>query len=294
MGQGGPGRAGDPTHDRYLDQAEIHLDWVGDDPLDYGIIMFGKSKLAIVTQGGWRTLPREFFESFTRMLIYTMPKCRETTLELFYVSEVCVDVGRNRAVKRALDWHADFLMLLDLDQAVLPDTLERFAKVMTERPDLDIVSPLIAMRNWPYNPCAYNVIDAKHKYIPAIKGRHGVIEVDIVGAGCLMIRRRVFEISQPPWFAFVQAKDGTSTEVSEDFYFCFKVNAAGLKIGLDLDHEIGHLNMAYITVGRNWNGKDSADKEFPVMDIPKQPSRFDWQRHVKDFERGECHLKDEE
>lgn len=53
-------------------------------------------------------------------------------------------------------------------------------------------------------------------------------EADCSGAGCLLIRREVFERLEYPWFRFEESKDGGL--ISEDIYFCRKLNAAGMKV----------------------------------------------------------------
>lgn len=54
---------------------------------------------------------------------------------------------------------------------------------------------------------------------------------DAVGAGCLMLRRDVFDKIQWPWFKWVEHPDGSQT--SEDIEFFRKANIADLKVLCD-------------------------------------------------------------
>ena len=184
--------------------------------------MLEKAKVAILLQGNWRYLPREFFEGFLEIAMHTMSKFKESDIGILYVKEACIDVGRNLAVKQALAWGADYLLFVDLDQRLRDDTLEKFARAMSEREELDLVSALIAYRAWPHHPNFVNVGEAGDLYLPEIAGRRGLLEVDLVGMGCVLIRRRVFTAVGPPWLVFIRGRDGASIEMSEDIYLMFR------------------------------------------------------------------------
>jgi len=51
------------------------------------------------------------------------------------------------------------------------------------------------------------------------------------GAGCLLIRRDVFDKIAWPWFQWIERENGT--QMSEDVYFCQKANNAGLRVRFD-------------------------------------------------------------
>ena len=67
-----------------------------------------------------------------------------------------------------------------------------------------------------------------------------LIEVDGVGAGCLLIHREVLEKIGSPWFLFQKDEDGL-LEKSEDYYFSDKVTSAGYKLFVDTEVVVGHL-----------------------------------------------------
>ncbi|MFQ5823267.1 MAG: hypothetical protein ACE5JB_04350 [bacterium] len=76
---------------------------------------------------------------------------------------------------------------------------------------------------------------------PKIKDHTCLFEMDRVGAGCLMVRRGVFEKIKHPWFSFDEYGIG------EDFDFCRKAKAHGFKIFVDLAVMCGHVTNYTVT-----------------------------------------------
>lgn len=64
------------------------------------------------------------------------------------------------------------------------------------------------------------------------KTKDDVVEVDAVGAGCLLIHRKVFEKMERPYFKFLYDENGY-LKLGEDFYFCRQAKKAGFKIWVD-------------------------------------------------------------
>lgn len=63
-------------------------------------------------------------------------------------------------------------------------------------------------------------------------GERNLIEVDGVGAGCLLIHRKVFEKVKKPYFEFIYDEVGM-VKISEDLNFCKKAQEAGFKVWVD-------------------------------------------------------------
>lgn len=143
-----------------------------------------------------------------------------------------VAANRNRLVRGLA---GDWLFMTDDDMILRPDTLLRCVYVM-ECGRFDVVAPLVLMRWPPFLPVAFRGTGAARRRL-ALDGATGVVEVDEVGTGCILIRRRVFEALADPWFELGQIK---SDEMGEDLYFCRKARAAGFRIAVDLDNTAGH------------------------------------------------------
>ena len=108
--------------------------------------------------------------------------------------------------------------------------------------DLDIVSAAYTPRGNRNYYCAGNAVYKdgllKKEYIPATTT--GLIEVDIVGAGALLVKREVFEKLEYPWFRHEWVRfemDGIKyqAQTGEDIGFCLLAKANGYKIYVDCD-----------------------------------------------------------
>jgi hypothetical protein len=132
----------------------------------------------------------------------------------------------------------DWLFFLDSDVFVpkmgLIDLLNTAIKNK-----LDIVSGLYFNRSPPHPPVAY-IRKSEFKYDPLTHlPSEGLMEVDGVGGGCLLIRTKVFKELERPWFDY--------DKLSEDLYFCSIAKKAGFKIWLYSKLICGHQTEMILT-----------------------------------------------
>ncbi len=186
------------------------------------------------------------------------------------INSANVDVARNQIVAKL---EKDWLFFMDDDQIFPPESLMRLLSW-----DLPIVSGLYFKSPMNPVPHAYkymweqaNASGVKeqedhyymsmvnevaaylNKFSDKIKSsapvaaalmpatRDDLLEADGIGAGCLLIHRRVFEAMEPPYF-----QCNPDTLIGEDFYFCRKAQAAGFKIYVDPGLICGHKQKDYI------------------------------------------------
>lgn len=114
--------------------------------------------------------------------------------------------------------------------------------------EVDVVVPLIRRRNPPYDlviykgegveitedgiPTAnYELFDAEE--IPS----EGLLPVHAAGSGGMLVRRRVLEAIDPPWF-----ESSSGAFVNDDLEFCRKVRMAGFEIHADVEAVMGHVS----------------------------------------------------
>jgi hypothetical protein len=80
--------------------------------------------------------------------------------------------------------------------------------------------------------------DGSYETISADK-RKGMVEVDGLGAGCMLIKRKVIEALKAP-FADKIREDGTRS-IGHDYYFCKRAKEKGFKVYADWDILCDHV-----------------------------------------------------
>ena len=141
--------------------------------------------------------------------------------------------NRNRIVKRFLKTDCDFLLMMD------DDIVPQHNPAQLVFADKDIIgSPAKIRQDGGFNWVAYVYNKVVKGYVPVdfseMDARFDLYPVDIVGTGCIMIKRRVLEKLKAP-FLIKFNRDGIC-EMGTDFAFCEKAKKAGFEIyttGLD-------------------------------------------------------------
>lgn len=173
---------------------------------------------------------------------YTLADISRTILQLppdtFYDWEIStyLALSRNKLCKRALEHGCEWIFFVDDDNGLRPDTLLRLLAH-----DKPIVSGLYLNRNQPFHPIAFSHRTEDGLYVPidllALPGE-GLLQVQAVGAGCLLIRREVLEAIGDNWFQHGRVDDW---DASEDIIFCEQARAAGFEVFVDLGMPVGHM-----------------------------------------------------
>jgi len=163
--------------------------------------------------------------------------------DLVYGQGCYVHENRNKIVNRFKD--ADWLLQLDTDivfETTLIDDLLRLAE--------DTNSKIVA--GWymnivqnKYVPLVYKKKD--NDYVFILPQGDKPISVDIVGTGCLMVHKEVFEKikknTASPWFYFDELNNKV---VGEDFVFCQNARKAGYDIFIDPKLRVKHLKLGEV------------------------------------------------
>lgn len=151
--------------------------------------------------------------------------------------------ARNSAVHSMLAGGYKWLLFIDDDVCVPSDAFDKLSSH-----GLDIVSGLYYRRS---NPIGHPVMMHETPKGAAFidKFRPGeLLEAHLVGAGCLLIHRRVFEHLAGPlnkmWFKWMMEEAPEGQKCSEDFFFCREARKAGYKIMVDTSVQCEHIGSA--------------------------------------------------
>jgi hypothetical protein len=189
-------------------------------------------------------------------------RIRDDDVTLWTNETAVVSFARNNLVKRFLELpeEVEYLLMLDDDIVVDPATIEKLTILKQ-----DVVSAVYYKKSAPYEPVAYMATTGQPNATAAfgifgekdtdyhsidVPFDKGLFRVDGVGAGCLLVHRRVYAAMEPPWFKF----EGSG----EDLYFCRKAQRLGYTITLDTSLHLGHVGTR-ITTHEDWEreGRDT-------------------------------------
>lgn len=153
------------------------------------------------------------------------------------------DHARNTACENMLNNGFTWLFFIDDDVCIPPDTVPRLIAH-----GKDIVSAMYLRRANPITPVMLN-FDAQRRAQWITSWPQGaLIEADLVGAGALLIHRRVLERMPSPWFEWeLDKKDWPphlGDRLSEDFSFCRRAKRDfGFRIHVDTSIQCEHIGL---------------------------------------------------
>ena len=160
-------------------------------------------------------------ETFKAIYDLMVPEGYITCFQYFYGYQI--DQIRNLIAEWGKNF--DYLFCVDSDISFAPDTLLKLLNhnqnivagiYIQRKPGLHIIEAYKGGVNIPYSE---------------IKGK-GLVEVDGVGFGCVLIKSEVLKRMSYPHFVYKSALDHRFTH-SEDVYFCGKAKELGYKVYID-------------------------------------------------------------
>jgi glycosyltransferase involved in cell wall biosynthesis len=168
-----------------------------------------------------------------------------------------LDQARNILVRTALEMGAEWIFFLDSDILLPKGTIERM--IGRNRP---LLSGLYKRKSetgsiW---CCGIRNADGEaFRFTSNSDWEDELMSTDVVGAGCLLIHRKVFEtisIMYPalPWFQWCsdrgykpeQFPDPLMYNAGEDVYFCLLAKKCGFEVIIDTTIKCEHIATAYI------------------------------------------------
>lgn len=168
-----------------------------------------------------------------------------------------ISVNRNLITKRFLASDCDCLMMIDNDVVPLHNPAEMvFA-------DKDIIgSPAkVRQKGQAINWTAYIKPKGRDGYVAVdfglIKDTVDLQQVDVVGTGCILIKRKVLEVIKAP-FSLEFDEDGIDL-YGTDFAFCRKAAAAGFEVYTTTERVCEHFKEQGFLERDAWDDSDNRD-----------------------------------
>jgi hypothetical protein len=157
-----------------------------------------------------------------------------------------IDVTRNKMAVELLRSEMTHLLMLDIDHKHPANIIQRLARWVLMKPDIQVVSGLNFRRSEPFDPCC-GFWGEDEKYYPPAEWEQGLIKVDAVGGASLLIAREVFELIPPPWFTFDYSRVWADDWPGEDVSFSRLCGEHGIDIYVDTTTTSPHMTSALIT-----------------------------------------------
>lgn len=136
----------------------------------------------------------------------------------FAPTRLSIDRTRNEAGRLALQLECDYLVFIDDDMLLQPDTIEKLIEA-----DKDIVMAHTYIRGYPFKPMSFvrepleDPADIKLRYFDEVmeKAENNLSKCDAVGFATVAIKTHLLKELKAPWF--ITGPNGT-----EDIYFCLR------------------------------------------------------------------------
>lgn len=156
-----------------------------------------------------------------------------------------IDVTRNKMAIALLRTNYTHLLMLDVDHKHPADIVQRLAGWVIVNPTIQVVGGLNFRRGSPFDPCCF-LRGADGYLYPPVDWAEGLIKVDVIGTGSLLIAREVFELIEPPWFFNDYRQVWKDEWPGEDIAFSDLCTKHGIDLWVDTTTTSPHMIDAWI------------------------------------------------
>lgn len=167
----------------------------------------------------------------TLILMVSDPESYVTHIKIDTDISKRIDIKRNDAVEECLKTDSTHLLFVDSDTVLIKGAVKQLIDH-----DVPVIGAVIYKKGGSYAPVFGFWVPERQIYQTPLPFRYDQLaEVDIVGAGFLLIKREVLEKLQRPYFKCLTGM------AKEDVYFCIKCKEAGFSVYVDTGLHLGHV-----------------------------------------------------
>jgi len=157
------------------------------------MLLMNKCLGTIAYMGGVMSVPERFAWSWTQMILYNKDYLVEPGEDVFYTRAVVSyhSAARNSLVEQI---RGDWLLMLDTDHGFEPDIAVRLLH-LADKHEVDVVTGFYQFKGPPHSPVIFALDEAGEKITAIGDWQPGLelLQVGSAGAGCLLVRRSVYE-----------------------------------------------------------------------------------------------------
>ncbi len=174
--------------------------------------------------GGLIAVPVEFMDSWANMVQFNTEFLAQPGEFVHYLrSTSSYHVTARNGLARS--FLGEFLFTSDTDHEFQPDVLCRMWSLMKEK-NIDVLTAIYRYKAPPFLPTIYAWVNNAYMVVSQMDWNADLVKIDCAGAGCLLVRRRVFERI---WNELHEEPFDIIGKFSEDFSFfhrCMKLGIA--------------------------------------------------------------------
>lgn len=187
-----------------------------------------------------------------------------TTTNVLYKRGANIALNRNDIAERAIQEGYHAVWYVDDDQVFAPSTLEHLLAA-----DKDIISGLYLKREMPFIPHQYEQHATTRMIRPRLlRESPGLNEVEVTGAGCLLVKCSVFEKMGKPWWRLGEVD---KVNWHDDAGFCLRARQAGFSVWCDERITVGHC-----MTGQVWPHYDAEEKRWYTIFLQGNQAIASW------------------
>ena len=192
------------------------------------------------------TIPLERSLSSADKCFWNFMMMARTGVTFLPMAYMRTDLFRNKVAEKLLETDFTHVLMLDADHQHPIDIIQRLARWVIIDPTIKVVGGLNFRRGEPFEPCAFMQDNAGGVYA-IMEWEKGLVEVDAIGTGSILISREVFELIEPPWFYNIYDHAWTGHYPGEDIGFSKQCYDAGIPLYVDTTTTSPHIMDAMVT-----------------------------------------------